>query len=120
MGGMGGDVRQGQGESGIVAFVGVEGGDSSGRVERVVVGEFGEGEFCQLPKVGYEQGSAVGDDVIWEFMLGEYVFEKQFGKLWSIVGGVAGDKEGLLGEAANDDEDCVKTFGIGEFNNMIH
>ncbi|KAG5734847.1 hypothetical protein E4T56_gene644 [Termitomyces sp. T112] len=74
----------------------------------------------RLPKVGYEQGSAVGDNVVWESMLGEYVFEKQFGKLWSIVGGVAGNEEGLLGEAANNNEDRVKAFGVGEFNNMIH
>ncbi|KAG5348567.1 hypothetical protein C0989_009839, partial [Termitomyces sp. Mn162] len=74
----------------------------------------------RLPKVGYEQGSAVGDDIVWESVLGEYMFEKQFGKLQSIVGGVAGDEEGLLGEAANDDEDRVKTFGIGKFDDMIH
>ncbi|KAG5333226.1 hypothetical protein C0989_006042 [Termitomyces sp. Mn162] len=101
MGSMGGDVLQGQGESGVVAFVGVEGGDSSGGV-------------------GCAVESAVGDNVIWESVLGEYVFEKQFGELWSIVSGVAGDEEGLLGEVADNDEDHVKTFGIGEFDDMIH
>ncbi|KAG5348906.1 hypothetical protein C0989_007240 [Termitomyces sp. Mn162] len=120
VGGMGGDVLQGQGESGVIAFVGIKEGDSGGGVGHVIVGEFSEGEFCQLPKVGYKQGSAVGDDVVWESMLGEYMFEKQFGELWSIVSGVAGDEEGLLGEVANDNEDCVKTFGIREFDDMIH
>ncbi|KAG5725137.1 hypothetical protein E4T56_gene10242 [Termitomyces sp. T112] len=125
MGSMGGDVLQGQGESGVVAFVGIEGGDSGGGVGHVVVGRdtalaSGSLILFQLPKVGYEQGSAVRDNVVRESMLREYVFKKQFGKLRSIVGGVAGDEEGLLGEAANNDEDHIKTFGIGEFNNMIH
>ncbi|KAG5730209.1 hypothetical protein E4T56_gene11669 [Termitomyces sp. T112] len=127
MGGVGGDVLQGQGESGVVAFVGVEGGDSGGRVGCVVVGEFGgdtapaSGSLVLF--VHQSPGDRqwrVGDNVVWESVLGEYVFEKQFGKLQSVVSGVAGDEEGLLGEAANDDEDHVKTFGIGEFNDMIH
>ncbi|KAG5719763.1 hypothetical protein E4T56_gene18538 [Termitomyces sp. T112] len=79
--------------------------------------------FCLsvgLRVIGSGEGSMVGDDVVWESVLGEYMFKKQFGELRSIVGGVAGDEEGLLGEAANNDEDHVKTFRIGEFNDMIH
>ncbi|KAG5321991.1 hypothetical protein C0989_012665 [Termitomyces sp. Mn162] len=120
VGSVGGDVLQGQGELGVVAFVGIEGGDSSGRVGHVVVGEFSKGEFCAPVILGIQTGSMVGDNVIWESMLGEYMFEKQFGKLQSIVGGVAGDEEGLLGEAANDDKDCIKIFGVREFDDMIH
>ncbi|KAG5328278.1 hypothetical protein C0989_010744, partial [Termitomyces sp. Mn162] len=45
MGNVGGDVLEGQRESGIVALVGVKGGNSGGGMRRVVVGEFGEGEL---------------------------------------------------------------------------
>ncbi|KAG5331599.1 hypothetical protein C0989_008005, partial [Termitomyces sp. Mn162] len=45
VGNVGGDVLEGQHESGIVALVGVKGGNSSGGMRRVVVGEFGEGEL---------------------------------------------------------------------------
>ncbi|KAG5323260.1 hypothetical protein C0989_012318, partial [Termitomyces sp. Mn162] len=45
MGNVGGDVLEGQHESGIVALVGVKGGNSGGRVRHVVVGEFGKGEL---------------------------------------------------------------------------
>ncbi|KAG5348555.1 hypothetical protein C0989_009971 [Termitomyces sp. Mn162] len=46
MGNMGRDVFEGQHESGIVALVGIKGGNSSGGVRRVVVGEFGKGKLC--------------------------------------------------------------------------
>ncbi|KAG5348564.1 hypothetical protein C0989_009850 [Termitomyces sp. Mn162] len=45
MGNMGRDVFEGQHESGIVALVGIKGGNSGGGVRRVVVGEFGEGKL---------------------------------------------------------------------------
>ncbi|KAG5348157.1 hypothetical protein C0989_010899, partial [Termitomyces sp. Mn162] len=45
VGHVGGDVLEGQRESGVVALVGVKGGNSGGGVRRVVVGEFGEGEL---------------------------------------------------------------------------
>ncbi|KAG5346226.1 hypothetical protein C0989_000892, partial [Termitomyces sp. Mn162] len=45
VGNMGGDVLEEQRESGIVALVGIKGGNSSGGVRRVVVGEFGEGKL---------------------------------------------------------------------------
>ncbi|KAG5349951.1 hypothetical protein C0989_001079 [Termitomyces sp. Mn162] len=102
VGSMGGDVLQGQGELGVVAFVGIEGGDSGGGVGRVVVEILLQHLVhlfylsVGLQVIGGGEGSAVGDDVIWESMLGEYMFKKQFGKLWSIVSGVAGDEEGLL------------------------
>ncbi|KAG5333424.1 hypothetical protein C0989_005782 [Termitomyces sp. Mn162] len=46
VGNMGRDVFEGQHESGIVALVGIKGGNSSGRVRHVVVGEFGKGKLC--------------------------------------------------------------------------
>ncbi|KAG5351245.1 hypothetical protein C0989_007280 [Termitomyces sp. Mn162] len=46
MGNMGRDVFEGQRESGIVALVGIKGGNSSGGVRHVVVGEFGKGKLC--------------------------------------------------------------------------
>ncbi|KAG5348830.1 hypothetical protein C0989_007875 [Termitomyces sp. Mn162] len=45
VGNMGRDVFEGQHELGIVALVGVKGGNSSGRVRCVVVGEFGKGKL---------------------------------------------------------------------------
>ncbi|KAG5348560.1 hypothetical protein C0989_009942, partial [Termitomyces sp. Mn162] len=46
MGNVGRDVFEGQRESGIVALVGVKGGNSGGRVRHVVVGEFGKEKLC--------------------------------------------------------------------------
>ncbi|KAG5347724.1 hypothetical protein C0989_011397 [Termitomyces sp. Mn162] len=45
VGNVGRDVFEGQHESGIVALVGVKGGNSGGRVRHVVVGEFGKGKL---------------------------------------------------------------------------
>ncbi|KAG5727065.1 hypothetical protein E4T56_gene20326 [Termitomyces sp. T112] len=45
VGNVGRDVFEGQCESGIVALVGVKGGNSGGGVRRVVVGEFGKGKL---------------------------------------------------------------------------
>ncbi|KAG5718804.1 hypothetical protein E4T56_gene2696 [Termitomyces sp. T112] len=50
MGNVGRDVFEGQHESGIVALVGVKGGNSGGGVRRVVVGEFGKGKL-RMPVV---------------------------------------------------------------------
>ncbi|KAG5333770.1 hypothetical protein C0989_004869 [Termitomyces sp. Mn162] len=46
MGNVGRDVFEEQRELGIVALVGVKGGNSGGGVRCVVVGEFGEGKLC--------------------------------------------------------------------------
>ncbi|KAG5349147.1 hypothetical protein C0989_005608 [Termitomyces sp. Mn162] len=48
MGNMGRDVFEGQRELGIVALVGIKGGNFGGRVRCVVVGEFGEGKLHAL------------------------------------------------------------------------
>ncbi|KAG6882495.1 hypothetical protein C0993_010335 [Termitomyces sp. T159_Od127] len=44
-------------------------------------------------------------------MLGEYMFKKELGKLWGIVGGVAEYEDGLFGEVADDDKDGWLTDG---------
>ncbi|KAG6881046.1 hypothetical protein C0992_002010, partial [Termitomyces sp. T32_za158] len=33
------------------------------------------------PELGDEEGAAVGDDIVWEPVFGEYVFEEEFGEL---------------------------------------
>ncbi|KAG5349716.1 hypothetical protein C0989_002208 [Termitomyces sp. Mn162] len=71
-------------------------------------------------RIGRQIGVTVGDDVVWESILGEYMFKEQFGKLQSIVCGVAGDEECLFGESANDNKDCIKAFRVRELNNMVH
>ncbi|KAG5348556.1 hypothetical protein C0989_009966 [Termitomyces sp. Mn162] len=50
VGNVGGDVLEGQHELGIVALVGIKGGNSSGGVRHVVVGELGEGKL-RMPVV---------------------------------------------------------------------
>ena len=46
-------------------------------------------------------------------MLGEDVGDEQFDEFGSVVGFVAGNEYGLLGEATNDDENGIVAFGGG-------
>ncbi|KAG6884288.1 hypothetical protein C0993_012472, partial [Termitomyces sp. T159_Od127] len=62
-----------------------------------------EGLTQRLPELGDKQGAIVGYNVVWESMLGEYVLKEEFGKFWGIVGGAAGNENGLLSQAADDD-----------------
>ncbi|KAG6893709.1 hypothetical protein C0993_000482, partial [Termitomyces sp. T159_Od127] len=58
--------------------------------------------------------------VIWESMLGEYMFEEELGKLQGVVSGVVGNEDGLFGEAADDNKDGIKALRLGELNNVVH
>ncbi|KAG5336695.1 hypothetical protein C0989_012080 [Termitomyces sp. Mn162] len=126
VGDVGGDILEGQGEPGVVALVGVEGENSGGGgvlLSRDTVPMSGLLVLSvqQSPgEAGNKQWAMVGDDVVWESMLGEDMFEESFGELQSIVSGVAGDEEGLLGEVADNKEDCIKALGVREFDNVVH
>ncbi|KAG6874105.1 hypothetical protein C0993_000827, partial [Termitomyces sp. T159_Od127] len=69
-----------------------------------------EGLTQRLPEPGHEKKAVIKYNVIWKSMLGEDMFKEEFGKLWGVVGGVAEDEDGLLGEAADDDKDGIETL----------
>ncbi|KAG6899272.1 hypothetical protein C0993_011743 [Termitomyces sp. T159_Od127] len=50
----------------------------------------------------------------------ECMFEKEFGKLWSVVGGAAGNEDGLFGEAADNNEDGIEALRLKELDNVVH
>ncbi|KAG6877188.1 hypothetical protein C0993_009536, partial [Termitomyces sp. T159_Od127] len=90
MGYMGGDVPEEEGDGEISLYF--------------------EGLAQRLPIPGYKEGAVVKDNVVQESVLKEYIFKEEFGKLQGIVGGVAGDEDGLFGEAADDDKDGIKAL----------
>ncbi|KAG6858233.1 hypothetical protein C0993_006225, partial [Termitomyces sp. T159_Od127] len=74
----------------------------------------------RLPEPGDKQGAVIGYNVVRESVLGEYMLEKEFGKLQGVVSGVAGNEDGLLDVAADNDKDGVKALQFGELNNVVH
>ncbi|KAG6882785.1 hypothetical protein C0993_009175, partial [Termitomyces sp. T159_Od127] len=74
----------------------------------------------RLPELGDEEEATVGYNVVWESTLREYVFEEEFGSLWGVVSGAVEDEDGLLGEAAYDNEDGVKALQLRELDNVVY
>ncbi|KAG6899999.1 hypothetical protein C0993_004505 [Termitomyces sp. T159_Od127] len=59
-------------------------------------------------------------DVIQEATLEKDVLKKEFIKFWSTVGDAAGNENGLLSEAANNNKDGIKAFQLEELNDIVH
>ena len=67
-----------------------------------------------------EFGSAVGSYMVRDTMLREYVDNEESGEFGGCNGVVRRDKNGLLGESIDDDEDRVGSARSGEFLYEVH
>ena len=77
--------------------------------------------FTQGPEeVGDELQTSIGGDMRWNSMIGEYMKDKEMGKLSRGDGVMSWNEDQLLGKPINDDQDCHETGGGWELLYEVH